>query len=193
MMPGSDDGSRIPPLTIEELLAPEVSWASLVACTESEMEDASALAVRFRPSRVAVRFLRGHRCTTRDALFQEWAAALQFLWYFGWNWDAFDECIADLEWLAADAYLLVVTNILDVLARDVEQRGTFFAVLADAATSWTTPDAGETTIDVDGTRRPRRPPARPFRVIFQSNAAEEPTAAARLHEAGIHPVIRRYR
>jgi hypothetical protein len=41
--------------------------------------------------RVAVRFLRGRKMTTTASLLDEFSAALQFPYYFGGNWDAFDE------------------------------------------------------------------------------------------------------
>ena len=43
--------------------------------------------------------IRGLLCHTLDAFFQEVSAALRFPDYFGWNWDAFDECMTDLDWL----------------------------------------------------------------------------------------------
>lgn len=43
-------------------------------------------------------------------LLKEIAAAMHFPDYFGANWDAFAECICDLEWLAAGGYVLIVEN-----------------------------------------------------------------------------------
>lgn len=44
-------------------------------------------------------FLRGKRCKTEDDFLIEISASLQFPYYYGENWPAFDECIQDLEWL----------------------------------------------------------------------------------------------
>src|SRR5262249_52404434 len=56
--------------------------------------------------RAVVRVIRGRKSRTVRAFFDEVSAALQFPYYFGENWAAFDECITDLDWLAGDAYLL---------------------------------------------------------------------------------------
>lgn len=47
-----------------------------------------------------VRSIRGHKCRTIDGMIDEFSSALQFPWYFGENWPAFDECICDLDWLS---------------------------------------------------------------------------------------------
>ncbi len=71
-----------------------------------------------------VRWLRGDRMRTVDGLFDEFAASLQFPWYFGRNWGAFDECLADLGWIdfqslvivVFDARLVLVDELLDTPA-----------------------------------------------------------------------------
>jgi hypothetical protein len=47
---------------------------------------------------------------TTDGVFAEFAAAFQFPTYFGHNWHAMDECLADLEWLAVDRGVAVVIS-----------------------------------------------------------------------------------
>ena len=53
---------------------------------------------------------------TLDALFDEMAAAFQFPYYFGENWDALDECLADLSWLPAAGYVILIRESSEVLA-----------------------------------------------------------------------------
>ena len=54
---------------------------------------------------------------TVSALFDETAAALQFPDYFGENWDAFDECLSDMDWLPVSVgIVLVIDDPLVVLA-----------------------------------------------------------------------------
>jgi RNAse (barnase) inhibitor barstar len=48
--------------------------------------------------------------TQLDGFYSELAAALQFPDYFGENPAAVAECLTDLSWMPADAYLLVVVD-----------------------------------------------------------------------------------
>src|SRR5688500_5282014 len=57
-----------------------------------------------------IRTVRGKKSRTVSAFFDEVSAALQFPYYFGENWAAFDEMIVDLEWLVGDAYLLMIPD-----------------------------------------------------------------------------------
>jgi hypothetical protein len=66
----------------------------------------------------AVRFVRGDKMRSVDALFDEVSAACQFPYYFGYNWAAFKECLADLSWLNCSDFLLIITRVDDVLADD---------------------------------------------------------------------------
>jgi hypothetical protein len=186
--PGDGPG---PLLRRDELLSLDGPWAYLVICTEADLENITALRMQREQPHVAVRFMRGDRCYTLDDLFLEWSAVLQFPWYFGWNWPAFDECICDLEWLAADAYILVVKNVVSILRDDHEDRRVFFDVLKNAAAFWLAPNSYETVTDEAGNARLRRPDPVPFRIVFHSEPANEPGAYARLREAGIEPAIRR--
>ncbi len=68
------------------------------------------------PDGVDLRVVRGYFCRTDQDLFREWSAALQFPWYFGMNWDAFNECINDLEWLRSERLVVVVSALESVLA-----------------------------------------------------------------------------
>ncbi|MGH9120384.1 MAG: barstar family protein [Acidimicrobiales bacterium] len=58
--------------------------------------------------------LGGRRMSTRRDLFREFQRALELPDYFGRNWDALDECLADLDWLdgksnsVPQGYVLVV-------------------------------------------------------------------------------------
>ena len=91
----------------------------------------NATAAPRRASCAGGRCGRGPTCSTRSA------AALQFPPYFGENADALDECLTDLEWLEADAYVLTVLDAVRVLDREgAEARHGFWEQLRDAAAEW---------------------------------------------------------
>lgn len=83
-----------------------------------------------------IRVIRGQRCSNKEELFQEFAATLQFPYYFGNNWDAFDECINDLSWLPADRYIFFITNLNKVLSRNPKDLVLFLYYLNEAVIDW---------------------------------------------------------
>lgn len=88
------------------------------------------------PAGFHVTIVRGAKCKNRESLFVEFARALSFPDYFGHNWDAVEECLADLEWLPARGYVVIVTDAEQVLAKDDEEYPTFIDILNDAGESW---------------------------------------------------------
>lgn len=111
---------------------------------------------------LTVRMLRGHKMRSEGALIDEVGAALQFPLYFGENWDALDECIADVEWLPARlGYVMYVLRAREVLADEArDSLGVLVRVLETANNEWATEVAlGE----------PWDRPAMPFRVVLQAS------------------------
>jgi hypothetical protein len=75
--------------------------------------------------------------TTVQGIYDEFAAALQFPYYFGENWPALDECVADLEWLPADGYLICITSAHEVGTLDsYDSFATLMRILANAGRGW---------------------------------------------------------
>ncbi len=105
-----------------------------------------------KPGCVA-RVLRGHKAATTQGFFDEIAAALQFPPYFGENWNALDECLTDLEWLPAEAYILVVIQAARLLEKEPDQRPVLLGCLDGAAQEWSKSPGNQ------------RPP-RPFHVLL---------------------------
>lgn len=55
-------------------------------------------------------YIRGNRCADEIAFFREFSAAMQFPWYFGENWAAFDECVCDLEWISFNRIIIAIDD-----------------------------------------------------------------------------------
>lgn len=94
----------------------------------------SRLLGQLREEGALVRLVRGSRSATVPEFFNELSAALQFPLYFGHNWDAMDECLADMSWEPLIGGLVVLVPDADSLlasADDVE-RSTFASGLLSA-------------------------------------------------------------
>lgn len=119
------------------------------------------------PAGFELKIIKGRHCNTSANLFTEFARALEFPEYFGRNWDAMEECLADLEWLPARGYVLLITEAEGLLPDHDEEYETFLEILRDAGEAWANGQAGM------GTRR-----ATPFHVLF---AVSEQGKAKRVH------------
>jgi hypothetical protein len=150
---------------LEPLLRAEGPWLYPFVATETAAwEFLVSLSARESPRMVARR-VRGNKARTVPDWFDECSAALQFPYYFGENWNAFDECLTDLEWLPADAYVLLITNSQHLLeAETPEDKKTLFRILDRTGQEWGQRVSGEFS----------RPP-KPFHVLFQCERAEEPS------------------
>jgi hypothetical protein len=81
--------------------------------------------------------VRGKKCQEFQSMFDEFSAALQFPYYFGENWAAFDECLNDLEWLPFEKFLLFVSDAPYLLRN--ENDGDFrdtITLLQNTAANW---------------------------------------------------------
>lgn len=61
----------------------------------------SALSFVKAPPGFALCIIQGKKCGQVSDLLTEFARALDFPDYFGHNWDALEECLADFDWLPA--------------------------------------------------------------------------------------------
>jgi len=145
------------------LQSTKAPWTSLLVVKTGQRPESL---VRL-PTGFALKVIKGAKCQTIAGLLTECARALDFPDYFGHNWDALEECLADLEWLPAKGYVLLITDARCVLPDDDEEYETFLEILRDAGEAWGSGQAGM------GTRR-----ATPFHVLF---AVSEQEKAKRAH------------
>jgi len=111
--------------------------------------------------RCAVRVLRGTRMQDWSSFFSEIAAALQFPLHFGNNWAALDECLADLEWIPAQGYLLALSDAESILGSTgaADDQLAFFQLLSRISDEWATGGAPGAT---------RQRGAIPFHVLLHT-------------------------
>lgn len=88
------------------------------------------------PTGYTLRVVQGKNCTTPAGVFKEFARALEFPDYFGHNWDALEECLADLGWLPAKGYVVLITEAQSVIPGDDEEYETLLEILNDAGEAW---------------------------------------------------------
>lgn len=87
--------------------------------------------------KAVVRKIRGKKSQTIDDLFNEVSAALQFPYYFGENWAAFNECLYDLDWLPGEAYILMFSDANLLLQHEADAAfRVLMSVLTEARDNW---------------------------------------------------------
>ena len=159
------------------LFLPRSPWFFITSASASRFTDFGWSLTRSDSQQIVVRFLRANKMRRVRSLFDEFPAALQFPYYFGENWNAFDECIADLSWLPADVYILLITNAEVLMIEENEQQlATLTRILENAGNEWSRP--------VEAPEWRRRPPV-PFHTIFQCSEPNLPTVTVRLQSTGV--------
>ena len=113
------------------------------------------------PPGFALKEFHGRKCRTKAGLMGEFARVLEFPAYFGKNWDAFEECVTDLQWLPAPGYLFIVTEAEQLLPDHDEEYETFLKILEESGKVWATEQ------DVR--------PEIPFHVLFTVEAQQKST------------------
>lgn len=79
--------------------------------------------------------LAGRRLTSKQAMLEAVAAALSFPDYFGFNWDALEECLQDMSW-QEDGVALLVDEAATPESFAPEDWSVLLAILADTARYW---------------------------------------------------------
>lgn len=75
-------------------------------------------------------------CTDKEDALARLAAALKFPDWFGGNWDALADCLADLSWWPAAGYLLLLEHAAAWRAAEPEAFDTTLEIIEEAAQAW---------------------------------------------------------
>jgi RNAse (barnase) inhibitor barstar len=103
----------------------------------------------------------GKNIERKEQLLNAFATALRLPKHFGHNWDALEECLAEMDWVDADGVVIYYDHIDGLLAAHPDQFETLVEICRDAVASW----------KEDGT---------PFIVIF--SGAKAPKGVSKLKE-----------
>jgi hypothetical protein len=127
-------------MSLAALQSTKKPWAHLLIVQDGRKLDLA----QHMPANFAVRIVSGAKCKTKSGLLAEFARALSFPDYFGHNWDALEECLADLDWLPARGYVIMVTEADQVLTKldDEDDYETFIEILSEAGEAWSSKQSG---------------------------------------------------
>ena len=90
------------------------------------------------PRGFVVKIFHGKKCRTKSTLLGECSRVLEFPSYFAKNWDAFMDCLTDLQWLPAPGYLFVILDAEEILAEQEQDRAILIDMLNEAGRVWCT-------------------------------------------------------
>lgn len=85
---------------------------------------------------VYVARVNGQDMPDEASVFHQFWESLKFPEYFGWNWNAFYDCLRDLQWLSSDYHILIVEAAESALSEDDVAREEFFRSLWRAGQRW---------------------------------------------------------
>lgn len=80
--------------------------------------------------------IEGSICKNKKSLMNEMAKKLNFPCYFSHNWDSFDECLNDLEWLEFIGLIIVFKNTEYLLVNELDELDNFYDLILQAAIEW---------------------------------------------------------
>ncbi len=130
------------------------------------------------PARAYIAVMDGRAVAGKSDLMKAFAKALRFPHYFGYNWDALNECINDLAWLSASSYVLVLRD-LDAMVLTDEDFANLVDILQHAAKEWNT---GRTYNQSFPT------PPTPFHAVLGARQSNSRWIIERLNSLGVRDV-----
>jgi RNAse (barnase) inhibitor barstar len=127
-------------MSLDSLFAPKKQWFYLLTMSHPALAGWIDSLDSESPPDAVVRTLRGTKMRSFQGLFQEFSAGLQFPAYFGQNFNALRDCLADLEWLPAEAYVVVLSDAEQLLYEEREEDfGALIQLLRIVCEEWNEP------------------------------------------------------
>jgi hypothetical protein len=160
-------------MDLHDLLKTDGPVFHLLVATDSEACDKVTALRHAAGNRLTVRTVRGRKASTTASFFDEIAASLQFPYFFGENWDAFNDCVTDLEWLPGEGIAVIITHAVHLLDKDsADTLKKFVTVIQNASQHWHKPGKGKK--------------AKAFRVILHATKEEEAALRSKWHGPGFN-------
>lgn len=75
-------------------------------------------------------------CSDKDEILARFAQALDFPEWFGNNWDALADCLADLSWWPASGYVVLIDHLGAWRDTDPEHAAILLDILTNCASQW---------------------------------------------------------
>jgi len=123
----------------EHVRSVDPPWAFLAVLGPGQ----DARTVLSGPAGFAARVADGRRCRTKHGLLGELARVLEYPSAAPPNWDALEECLADLEWLPASGYVIGVSHAEELLSESPGDYETFLSIVDDVGKEWSSPRGGQ--------------------------------------------------
>lgn len=98
--------------------------------------DCEALATFCQNHNLHLICLDGEKITTKTEFLQAAAQALQFPDYFGYNWDAFEDCLTDFDQLSDKGHILLYTQPENFATANPKDWNTLLAIFRTAVQDW---------------------------------------------------------
>lgn len=107
----------------------------LIEC-EGEQVAKMAMKAAGNGSDNRVVILEGEQCPSVESHLKEFNEKFFFPDYFGFNFDALDECLNDPEWLEAEKYLVFIRDIDLLLSEDPGAFNDFIRIMEMTVNEW---------------------------------------------------------
>jgi hypothetical protein len=98
--------------------------------------DRDALTTFCQEHNLQLIYLDGEKITTKTEFLQAAAQALQFPDYFGYNWDAFEDCLTDLDLLTGKGHILLYTQPEKFATANPKDWSTLMSIFRTAVQDW---------------------------------------------------------
>ncbi len=124
-------------------------------------------------TKLSVYYLDSTKCKTRLMFFKEIANSLKFPDYFGHNWDALEECLSDLDWIANNGWVLVFLNADKLLNEKTRDFKILIKLLDGVGREWSQLRCYDQLHKIE---------AKPFHFLFHVNPENEQNLRTRFED-----------